>query len=56
MESLACQLKQDMRYCYDKEELRQTAEYKERDGLEFSDAEYPRLLLLKWTYEQGVLE
>ena len=39
-----------------KEELKQIGEYTKREKLYFDEAEYLRILLLKWMYEQGMLE
>jgi len=39
-----------------KEELKQIGGYTKRDELDSGEAEHLQILLLKWMYEQGMLQ
>ena len=39
-----------------KEELKQIGEYAKRDALNIEEIAYLKLLLIKWMYEQGMLQ
>lgn len=39
-----------------KAELREIGEYAKRDSLNFEEVKHLKFLLIKWMYEQGMLE